>query len=239
MTVQDFVFSPFDSIQFSCIGTLRIVTGNTYKCTVQADDGLLEKLRIVESNGTLYLEFRQPFSFFSWIGRNTSRSTIITVEVPTIRKITVSGIGTIEAPDLKSEHLNLDINGAAKVQMNANVKDLLVDIAGAASVDIAGSAAKQHVSINGAGSYYAEKMTSENADISIHGAGKSRIHASDTLKVTIGGAGSLLYYGDPRIEPSIYGAGSIRRAEEDPFHEPNPPKDSNNPKPNTEEANPE
>ncbi|MDD4029794.1 MAG: DUF2807 domain-containing protein [Caldisericia bacterium] len=216
MTVQDYIFAPFHSIQFSCIGTVKIQKGDSYRCTVQADDGLLEKLRIVENQQILYLEFRHSLHFLSWLGRNIARSIIFTIEVPTLRSMTLSGFGHVESTDFSADEFALHVKGSGNVRMDMNVKQLVVDITGAGRIALQGNAESQSVSITGAGNYDARNLLSKNASIQIHGAGKTVVHVEDNLKVSIGGAGSVRYLGQPHVLPSIYGAGSVLPIKESP-----------------------
>jgi hypothetical protein len=209
MTVQDYLFSPFHSIQFSCIGTVKIQKGDSYRCTVQADDGLLEKLRIVENKQILYLEFKHSLHFLSWLGRNIARSIVFTIEVPTLQSMTLSGLGHVETTDFSAEKFSLHVKGSGNVRMDMIVQQLHVDITGAARITLQGKADSQSISITGAGNYDAQKLVSKTASIQIHGAGKTIVHVEDNLAVSIGGAGSVRYVGQPHVIPSIYGAGSV------------------------------
>ncbi len=216
MTVQDYLFSPFHSIHFSCIGTVKIQKGDSYRCTVQADDGLLEKLRIIENKQVLYLEFRHSLHFLSWLGRNIARSIIFTIEVPTLQSMTLSGLGHVEATDFIAETFAIHVKGSGNVRMDMAVQQLHVDITGAGRIILQGKADSQSVSITGAGNYDAQKLQSKTASIQIHGAGKTIVCVEDNLTVSIGGAGSVRYLGQPHVIPSIYGAGSILPMKESP-----------------------
>ncbi|MCK5848261.1 MAG: DUF2807 domain-containing protein [Caldisericia bacterium] len=211
MTIQDYIFEEFDSIQFSCVGTLNIKNGDSFKCTMQIDDELAGKIRLSVCKKVLYLELKQPLNILYWLGRSSTRSSIFTVEVPTLKRVTLSGVGVVQSENMQCEDFSLIINGSGKADLNLHSKNVSVDISGAGTVLMSGQSDKQTIVINGAGNYQAENLETKTTSISIHGAGKTTVFATELLNVSIGGAGSVKYKGSPVMNPSIYGAGSIKR----------------------------
>jgi hypothetical protein len=67
------------------------------------------------------------------------------------------------------------------------------------------------LTINGAGTIHAERLTADSATVSIPGSGTVMVHAKDTLQATILGAGSIQYAGDPKVTKTIRGAGSVKK----------------------------
>ena len=65
--------------------------------------------------------------------------------------------------------------------------------------------------MSGASRLDAEDLQVKAAQLSISGAGKAEVWASDSLKVSISGAGKVTYRGNPTIEKDISGAGSVRK----------------------------
>ncbi len=53
----------------------------------------------------------------------------------------------------------------------------------------------------------------DNARVSVSGAGKVVVNAAKTLDVSISGAGSVDYLGDPVVSEHISGAGRVRKRE--------------------------
>jgi hypothetical protein len=66
----------------------------------------------------------------------------------------------------------------------------------------------------GAGSVDAGELVSPSVEVTIEGAGKARVHATDSLKAHIAGAGKITYLGDPKtVEKNIEGIGRIARGD--------------------------
>jgi len=65
--------------------------------------------------------------------------------------------------------------------------------------------------MSGASRLDAESLQVKTAELSISGAGRAQVSASDVLKVAISGAGKVTYTGNPALEKHVSGAGTIRR----------------------------
>jgi hypothetical protein len=65
--------------------------------------------------------------------------------------------------------------------------------------------------MSGASKLVADDLQVRTAQLSISGAGKADVSASESLKVAISGAGKVTYSGNPAIEKDISGAGSVRK----------------------------
>jgi len=113
------------------------------------------------------------------------------IRVPALK---VSGAGgtSLRIDDLTAETLRLSGAGALKAELGGRVKD-------------------QHVAISGAGDYRGERLASEEASVSVSGAGRVVVAVEKTLRVSISGAGSVEYLGDPTVKKEISGAGRVKR----------------------------
>ncbi len=90
----------------------------------------------------------------------------------------------------------LQTSGAAKVTLTGKVKSLLAELTGASKLE-------------------AEGLSAEDVELSVTGAGKADVMATNLLHASITGAGEVAYSGNPKtVEKKIMGAGSIKPREE-------------------------
>jgi hypothetical protein len=104
----------------------------------------------------------------------------------------LTGAVRLAATRLSGKGLYLEGTGATRVTADGAVEELLATMSGASKLD-------------------AESLQVKVAELSISGAGKAEVSASEVLKVAISGAGKVTYNGNPSIEKHISGAGSISR----------------------------
>jgi len=119
----------------------------------------------------------------------------IAISSPTRLGAKLTGAARLTAKHLPGHSCAIEATGAAKLQLDGNVDDLVTDMTGASRLD-AGS------------------LQTKTAEISSTGASHAEVAVSDSLKVSITGAGKVIYSGNPPVvEKHISGAGSIRHKE--------------------------
>ncbi len=103
----------------------------------------------------------------------------------------LTGAARLTAKQLSGHSFAIESTGAAKVELDGNIDELVTDMTGASKLD-------------------AESLQTKTAEISSTGASKAEVAVSETLKVSITGAGKVVYSGNPAtIQKTISGAGSI------------------------------
>jgi hypothetical protein len=131
---------------------------------------------------------------------------------PELRRMDVGGASRISANRvIVAEDLVFDISGAASIDLEVEVVDLLTKVAGAGDISLEGHARNHTLDLSGASSLSAQRLITESTDIRLSGAGSASVHATRKLNVNLSGVGSVRYYGDPQ-EKTINksGLGSIR-----------------------------
>ena len=104
----------------------------------------------------------------------------------------LTGAAQLTASQLSGPNFAVESTGAAKVQLDGKVDDLVTDMTGASKLE-AGS------------------LQTKTAEIVSTGASKAEVAVSESLSVSITGAGKVVYSGNPpTVEKHVSGAGSIR-----------------------------
>src|SRR5262245_13018814 len=174
----------FRAIELSGAGQLVLERTGTESLSVTADDNLISMFTSEVKNGTLYLSVER--------GKRPSGSPTYRVTVSELRKLDISGAGSIEATKLDGDALSISISGAG-------------------SGHIAGRADELTNSISGAGSFDAAELKAKRAKVSVSGAGSVTVNASDELDANVSGVGSIWYIGSPKVRSSVSGLGSIKQ----------------------------
>ncbi len=116
----------------------------------------------------------------------------VVISSPTRAGAKLSGAVKLTANQISGPKFALESTGAAHVNLDGSIDELLADMTGASDLN-------------------AKDLQTKTAEISTTGAADAEIAVADTLKVAITGAGKVTYSGNPKtIEKHISGAGSIR-----------------------------
>jgi hypothetical protein len=153
-------------------------------CTITTDQNLLSYVETSMTGNKLRLE---------WHGQlRPTHGMKVKLSSSSMSAARLTGAVRLAATRLSGKGFYLDGTGATRVTADGAVNELMATMSGASRLD-------------------AESLQVKIAELSISGAGKAEVSASDVLKVAISGAGKVTYTGNPTIEKHISGAGSVRK----------------------------
>jgi len=157
-----------------------------YSVTVEADDNLLEHINTDVNGGTLIIESRDE--------KINPKSRInVTITMPELVGLEVNGASTGSVAGVKTDKLDLSINGASKLKIAGEVRELKATAAGASSID-------------------AEVLKTENANVDASGASNITVNAAGDLSANASGASSVKYIGEPKsLKQNSSGASSVKK----------------------------
>jgi Putative auto-transporter adhesin, head GIN domain len=183
IVTEDRPVQDFTSVEAEGAFDIQWVSGPP-SCTIKTDENLLRHVETSMSGGKLRLE---------WNGQlHPTHGMKVKLSSRSLSGARLTGAVRLTATRLTGNGFYLDGTGATRVTVDGAVDELMATLTGASKLD-------------------AEELRVRSALLSISGAGKAEVSASDTLKVAISGAGKVTYTGNPAIERQISGAGSIRK----------------------------
>jgi len=131
-------------------------------------------------------------------------------------RMSISGNGKIQANRVNSQAIQIRGSGIAKIRLNDVTSETIhSSLSGAGEIEATGSVRDAEVRISGAGRLDMEDMEISRCKVHISGAGKVRVHVTDSLDVSISGSGRVRYKGDPQISARTSGSGSVLRIGEE------------------------
>ncbi len=178
----------FDKLSVDGSSEVFIEQGDEESLTVEAEDNLLPLL-VSEVDGDRLTLGLRPNSSIS-----ASHPIIFRLKVRSLTEIGASGAGIINGSKLATERLEIRSSGAVKTVLS-------------------GTAGTLNLTISGTGSFDGRDLKGRAAAVTISGAGKAVVNASDRLDARISGVGSISYVGDPQVDRQVSGLGTIRKLE--------------------------
>jgi Putative auto-transporter adhesin, head GIN domain len=124
------------------------------------------------------------------IGSDPVDDARITLTVPDLDVIKISGDSDADLRDLRGDVFEVDISGDGAVRASGDVRRLTVEISGSGSVEMPG-------------------LNAREARVEVSGSGDVRIGRTEKLDVEISGSGHVSYRGRPQLSQSISGSGQI------------------------------
>ena len=173
----------FSSVEAEGAFTIDWVQGPP-SCTITTDENLQSRVETRMNGSKLELD---------WHGQlRPTRGMKVKLSSSTLTAARLTGAVRLTATKLSGKGFYLEGSGATRVTVDGTVGELLATMSGASRLD-------------------ADALQVKTAKVSISGAGRAEVSASDTLKVSISGAGKVTYSGNPTIEKDISGAGRVRK----------------------------
>jgi hypothetical protein len=214
VTIVTQALSPFHRLDVSGSADVTLVQGDSESVALPRearDDG---SLTAEVRDGTLFIESHNQARWWDLVFGGEQGEAPIVVTFKQLDDIAVAGTVKITAAKLRADTLRVAGAGGTSLKIDdLDARDLKVSGAGALRADLAGKAADATITISGAGEFRGSKLVTQNASVTVAGAGKVTVNAEKTLKATISGAGSVDYLGDPKVTESVSGAGRVRKRE--------------------------
>jgi len=196
-------------------GALRVVVrqGSDYKVEAAGRTQDLDKLRL-RVDGDRLLMRQDDGSLLSGFNFG-SHSLLITVTMPRLQHLKLSGACQSDVSGFRDEELHLEASGASSARLDVRVPRLELDLSGACSTELHGTA--DELNIDGAGvcQVNALGLQAQRADIDLSGMSQARVRTSEALKVDLNGSSTVRYAGRPtRVEKDLSGSSSLEEVKD-------------------------
>jgi hypothetical protein len=177
----------FSQINVSGAYRLLVMVGAPRSVRVTTDSNILPLVMTTVKDGLLTIANQKGKTF------KVSKLVTIRVVVPTLTKITASGMNRIIATRIAGDDFTFLTSGSVQARLT-------------------GKATKVSLEVSGAGNIDAHNLTAQDVNVQLTGSGNILVNATKTLDTKITGNGNIKYVGDPdKVDQTIMGSGKIER----------------------------
>ncbi|GJM27762.1 MAG: DUF2807 domain-containing protein [Cyclobacteriaceae bacterium] len=194
----------FSEIHLTGNYEIGLKNGPKSQVVIVTDDNLLEYIETEVENEVLVVTTSKKL--------HSEHGIKIFVTYEDLNKLISTGASMITAEGpIVSERLEINIPGASLIDLDVDVTDLEIMLAGAGSVKLRGRAANQHLSLNGVGNVEAFNLESQFCEVTVSGMGGAEVNVKENLYARVNGVGSISYKGNPgSVDEKVSGLGTIR-----------------------------
>lgn len=165
---------------------LKVAVGQSQSVEVTADDDYISDVETYVSGDTLVIDMSDKHDFWD------DADVAVKITMPSFEGIEV--LGAIDG-EISGVH-------GGKVE---------VEIKGAADLEIEGTCDELQLSIKGAGDVDAKDLVCGVVDVDVKGVGSATVYASEAVDASVGGIGEISVYGSPKqVKQNAGGIGSVR-----------------------------
>ncbi len=193
---------PIETITFGIAGNLIIRLGTEQKVTVEGQANMQDILKTKVENGNWNIVFDKCV--------NLHEAFDITVTLPSLQAVVLSGSGTIVMEDLlESERFRAILTGSGIINIKVNAEQVDAEILGSGNIDVEGLADFLQVTLSGSGTIDTYSMIATTANVEVSGSGEVFVEVLDELSILITGTGNVTYRGNPIVNSNIIGTGQV------------------------------
>jgi hypothetical protein len=208
--VQKRTVESFQAIKVADGIDLYITQGEEDGVAVSASEiAQRDKIKTVVENGELRIYLDGSIMNWNWKNRKLTAY----VSVKTLQKLRASGgSDVIIKGELKSDNLNIVLNGGSDLSGQVVAKDLTIDQNGGSDVRITGSAVNIKIDAGGGSDFKGSGFTAEYAIIQAGGGSDAHITVTKEIAAEANGGSDIHYKGNPVIKyKAAAGGGSVSK----------------------------
>lgn len=155
--------------------------------TVTADKNIAPYIKVFVEEGELNIDEKGVMLI-----NVPAAEVLVPVSSKPLKSIDVSGASRFSSDIvLENNELAIDLSGASKVEIEANVKELDADLSGASTLNIGGTAVEAELECSGASTLNCDDFSTDSADVHVSGASKIGTLAAKTVTGSVSGASHL------------------------------------------------
>jgi hypothetical protein len=177
--------APFAAVELAGANTVAVRVGEAQSVAVTADDNLVGRVTTRVRDDLLVIDDHGAF--------DTEAPMSVTVVVPSLDRLSLSGMGTVTVAGVSGAELTAELTGTGTLEVSGRVERLTATQSGLGTLDLDGLAAR-------------------DVTARLEGTGDVRVQATATLDATLTGTGSILYTGSPAVTTHKTGAGEVTPA---------------------------
>ncbi len=206
---RDFSVTSFTRIRIEGPIKVTIATGGSPKAEARGDRRAIDRIRIETSGDLLSVGIDRT----NWTGESDQtddgRAEVL-IGAQSIESLSIIGAGDVAVNAARSTRFRLVLTGPGKVAIKAmDVTQLTATINGNGMAQLAGHAVQARIASQGSGAIDATALDSEDADVTLIGAGEIKLKARRTAHATLKGSGRILISGSPACTMVREGSGEL------------------------------
>lgn len=184
---------------------IKLIKDTVEYATIEFDENLMHHIETESVNNTLIIHTDKTLYSKRDININVHYKEIDHINATSFAEI-------IFATPYQGDRLRLNVSGTCEMAGSVFANALDMDITGAAEIDLKGKVKSMRGEISGAGTLNGFELLTDTCRMDITGAGEVKLNVQDYLKVGVTGAAEVTYKGSPMVEQHVTGAGEIKKA---------------------------
>lgn len=202
---KEIMLETIDGINLGFNGNVILTPGSPQKIVIEGQQNIIDNIKKEVKGGVWGINFLKNIRDF--------RPVTVYITLPSIKKIDLSGSGSIQSTGRFSgiNEIGIAVSGSGGITFEYEAKETEVNLSGSGTISLSGVSNMIEINIRGSGDVYADQLSAMEGDVSISGSGDAQVNVNGKLKASIAGSGDVRYIGNASVTSSISGSGRVSR----------------------------
>lgn len=209
---RSFDHSGFHAVDNAGPYEVTVRRGGSFSIRAEGPRVMLDRMVVGVENGTLHLGWKKDEEKRERDKRQNLPRTHITVTLPALDAVTLSGAGKLDVDRIDGDAVTLALTGAGNLTVaQLDSRHATLTLKGAGKILASGGSADRMTAVlKGAGSVEAVGVSARTAQLDLSGVGSVKLRASGGAEINAGGMGSATVVGTTTCRISKSGMGQAR-----------------------------
>ncbi len=189
----------FDEIDMTGAFNVSIQHGPEFSIQVDGSEDQKHRYTMTVNGGTLEVGYQTSSKNFWQREFRNDEMTTITITMPTLRKLKVTGAGKLRVRGFEETESYIDLTGAMVGDIHMNANQLSVETTGPVILDLVGEGDYLEASVTGPSQFKAANYTVNRALVEARGLGQARVNVRHQLEIDKDFTSNVRYSGNPEI----------------------------------------
>ena len=173
----------FSGVQFKGVGRVEVKQGDRDELVIEALPEICARIHAETRDGVLVIYYESDWMDWTGVRLLTGEKVIFHITMREINSLALSGVGSIDVPQVETEKLTLSLSGPGSITIGTlKAAELEASLSGVGSIDVAGSVPTVAVNLSGAGNFKASRLESETGTVKLSGVGNATVWVEKTLR---------------------------------------------------------
>lgn len=197
--------SDFDAVSISRGLNIELTQGNENKATIEADENLLEVIKVFVENNTLTITSDKN------IRKAKSKKVLLTFK--NLEKLNInSGSYVTNKGFIKNKNLTITVHSGANAKLNTKSDFLTCEVHSGSKLDLEGFTNSANLRAHSGANLQARNLKSKTVVAEAHSGASLKTFASESIKATAHSGASIRFAGNPTtVSKSAHSGGSVSK----------------------------
>lgn len=179
---REYIFKKFEVVEVESAFTVHVINSNEHMVGINGKSSDLKDLQVYLEGDKLHITTDSHKKFD--LDDLARRKIEVFIHTPELSNIEISGACKLYMDDFRQRKMKISLSGASFAKLSeCYVDDLEIDLTGAAELELAGSGLNMDADITGASHMNANNYEVRTAKIEAHGASSAKVNVTDELRV--------------------------------------------------------